>query len=256
MKYYVVFFWGCVEPQLHGPFDDPEKRDDHAKELWRSNGDNSEHCICRMSVSVDGEPVLTPFINDELDDDSPYSSTYEPKYTYTSVWDNGTELTSRCKFNEEARIVYDVEDSNGDPGDAMLVDEYVTLPAQPGVSEEVLRASDGIIFRYKDDESFEYLDTFFAAFEQYSEHHGKPIKVIEPIWPNEDPDHNDVLLFKVVLTDTDTEIEAHPEECVKSINDDNLVLEIGGKVARTGDQIDPNYQPYPHRGFLDANEDN
>lgn len=40
-KFYVLFIWGDVEPQLHGPYDTPDARDDMAIILKAGDGDES-----------------------------------------------------------------------------------------------------------------------------------------------------------------------------------------------------------------------
>jgi len=38
MKYYVLFIWKDIEPELFGPFETIEQRDTKAKELEKENG--------------------------------------------------------------------------------------------------------------------------------------------------------------------------------------------------------------------------
>ena len=37
MDYYVLFIWGLVDPQLIGPFNNPEDRDTQAQKLYQEN---------------------------------------------------------------------------------------------------------------------------------------------------------------------------------------------------------------------------
>lgn len=225
MKYYLLFAWGGVDPQLYGPYDTPGERDEQAKNVFAEHGDQEHGPYFRLSS--ESEINIGCFVSGELDEQEPDG----PNATYTSVWDNGATITSPCQFCFESNVCYDIEMGGADPGDAQLVDEYVT------VDGEDRRESDGVIFQYKGKDQFEFLGQFFACYDQYKEHNGKPIEVVEVIWPHTEPDHNDVILFKVRLTDTGEEIEAHPEEVVKSINGEPLVVHIGGALARTGDNI-------------------
>lgn len=56
-KFYVIFIWGDVEPQTHGPFDKEEARDGKALELRRENS-SEEGGIYPAVVSEDGQLVV------------------------------------------------------------------------------------------------------------------------------------------------------------------------------------------------------
>ena len=64
---------------------------------------------------------------------------------YTSVFDDSIPCTSKCKYDTEARRVFDIEQAENaeDADDANgLTDEYVTIDGHQ------LRESDGITFDY------------------------------------------------------------------------------------------------------------
>jgi hypothetical protein len=62
---------------------------------------------------------------------------------YTSVWDNGTAVTTPCEYDADTKTVSNIKVSDVDVGEAQLVDEYVELP-----DGTELRASDGVTFDY------------------------------------------------------------------------------------------------------------
>ncbi len=35
--YYILFIWGLVDPQVIGPFDNPQDRDKEAQKLYQEN---------------------------------------------------------------------------------------------------------------------------------------------------------------------------------------------------------------------------
>lgn len=66
MKYWFLFVYGCVEPELYGPFDTPEERDAQAKEHWAENG-GGEHACFRLET--EGEAEVGSFVSGELGED-------------------------------------------------------------------------------------------------------------------------------------------------------------------------------------------
>lgn len=48
------------------------------------------------------------------------------KAEFTSVWDIGAEITTKCKVNTKTKEVFDIETSD-DEVDGMLEKEYVTI---------------------------------------------------------------------------------------------------------------------------------
>lgn len=56
----------------------------------------------------------------------------EMNVTFVSVWDGGHEIESNAKYNEETKLVYDIEVVEGvdEDGDEVQVldEEYITLP--------------------------------------------------------------------------------------------------------------------------------
>lgn len=66
--------------------------------------------------------------------------------TYTSVFDGSVSCTSPCLFDEDARVVSDIEpaENNADAEFThAITDEYVTLPDGTELREE-----DGVKFDY------------------------------------------------------------------------------------------------------------
>ena len=45
MEYYYIFLWGCVEPELTGPFPDKEMRDLDMGLVRSENGDDTNSYI-------------------------------------------------------------------------------------------------------------------------------------------------------------------------------------------------------------------
>lgn len=62
--------------------------------------------------------------------------------TFTSVWDNGYEVTTNCKVNMETREVFDIEMAEVDDGLDVLEAEFVTI--------------DGIDYAVSNDDMTEY----------------------------------------------------------------------------------------------------
>ena len=60
---YLVCFYGCVEPELLGPFVSEQNRFLIASDWWAENGD--EGCICKLDIN-EGVPVISQFVSDEL----------------------------------------------------------------------------------------------------------------------------------------------------------------------------------------------
>lgn len=57
-KYYVLFIWGDVDPELIGPFKSEAERNAKAKQLKAKRGD--DHGIFRMEEK-DGEVTVGPY---------------------------------------------------------------------------------------------------------------------------------------------------------------------------------------------------
>lgn len=65
MKYYFLFVYGCVEPEIYGPYDTEEERDKAAKDFWQENGD-MEHGIFRIAIENPNNLNVGSFTDDEL----------------------------------------------------------------------------------------------------------------------------------------------------------------------------------------------
>lgn len=57
--YYVLFVVNDIEPELHGPFGDPDERDDHARKLRREYG--NDHGIFPLDIDDDGIPSTSAY---------------------------------------------------------------------------------------------------------------------------------------------------------------------------------------------------
>ena len=64
-QYFVLLVWGDVEPDLHGPYDDPLTQLEVAQELRRADG-NQNSGIYNVIV-VDGVPQIAAFSGGDLD---------------------------------------------------------------------------------------------------------------------------------------------------------------------------------------------
>lgn len=67
---------------------------------------------------------------------------------YTSVWDDGTELTTACRLDLVNLRVYDIEDSGDDEDHGCLVSEYVEYMKDRQL-ERI--EEDDLMFDYKDE---------------------------------------------------------------------------------------------------------
>ena len=47
---------------------------------------------------------------------------------FTSVWDDGQEITTACLYVPETREISDIQTAKGDPPEGCLEREYITLP--------------------------------------------------------------------------------------------------------------------------------
>jgi len=52
-EHYILFVWGCVEPDVRGPFTTSEERDLKAKDIFEEEGD--KHGIFGLDIE-DGRP--------------------------------------------------------------------------------------------------------------------------------------------------------------------------------------------------------
>jgi len=63
-KYYILFIWGLVDPNIMGPYDTPDERNEAVLELVAENGID-EHSY--LKVDVTGNlPVIDGFSEEEL----------------------------------------------------------------------------------------------------------------------------------------------------------------------------------------------
>lgn len=66
--YYFIFMWGCVDPQLYGPFDTSYDRDKAAHDKAMSDpAEFSEGAIMALDIT-DGVPSIGGFAHDTFDD--------------------------------------------------------------------------------------------------------------------------------------------------------------------------------------------
>jgi len=64
-KLYTLQMWGCVEPNLYGPYANEDERVAAAKAM----NDSEEDSYCRVDVDSDGVPSVASFVNGEISDD-------------------------------------------------------------------------------------------------------------------------------------------------------------------------------------------
>ncbi len=55
MDYYILFIWGLVDPQLIGPFDNPQDRDKEAQKLYQENRGESGYYKLTVPKGVEIE---------------------------------------------------------------------------------------------------------------------------------------------------------------------------------------------------------
>lgn len=63
MDYYFVFVWGCVEPELRGPFLSFDEMKAEAAKERREMGDG-EHAYFHLSVPCGVKPEIGAFVGD------------------------------------------------------------------------------------------------------------------------------------------------------------------------------------------------
>ena len=64
-KLYTICVWDDVEPAVHGPYDNEEKRIEGAKEFMR---DNMQSSVFRLDIDSKGVPSSSVFTNDEMEE--------------------------------------------------------------------------------------------------------------------------------------------------------------------------------------------
>jgi hypothetical protein len=64
--------------------------------------------------------------------------------TFTSVWDDGYEVTTNCKVNMETREVFDIEMAEVDESYEQLDYEYITLDGKTYVVYNAEDGTDGL----------------------------------------------------------------------------------------------------------------
>lgn len=68
MSYWLIFVWSDVEPEIRGPFDTEETRDQAAKELRREEGE--DHGIFMLDITDDvPTPVVSSYCGGFFDQD-------------------------------------------------------------------------------------------------------------------------------------------------------------------------------------------
>jgi hypothetical protein len=75
MKHYLFITWGDIDPEILGPFESEDTRDDRAKELKKEHGD--ENGIFMLDVEDNGMPSANAYsggffkdVEDNADEDS------------------------------------------------------------------------------------------------------------------------------------------------------------------------------------------
>ena len=62
MDYYLLFIWGCVEPELIGPFDTTEERDKEALKQRKEEG--SQHGYYMLQIPKGTEIQIDCYSNE------------------------------------------------------------------------------------------------------------------------------------------------------------------------------------------------
>lgn len=68
-RLYTLQMWGCVEPNLFGPYATEEERVADTKNIRADDNSSEEDSYCRINVDQDGTPSVSCFVSGELDDD-------------------------------------------------------------------------------------------------------------------------------------------------------------------------------------------
>ena len=63
-KYYLIFTWGCVDPNLYGPYESYEELQKEAREVYANEG-GEEHAYAWLVVGPDGVEIYS-FVDDDL----------------------------------------------------------------------------------------------------------------------------------------------------------------------------------------------
>ena len=67
-RYYNIYVWRSVEPQLHGPYKSPEERLEAAVQIMKTEDARlSDDTIFRLTIGPDGEPDVSPYAYVEID---------------------------------------------------------------------------------------------------------------------------------------------------------------------------------------------
>lgn len=72
-KLYMLQMWGCVDPNLFGPYATEEERVAATKAM----NDSEEDSYCRIDVDQDGTPSVSCFVSGEIDNDDSNSDEEE-----------------------------------------------------------------------------------------------------------------------------------------------------------------------------------
>lgn len=52
---------------------------------------------------------------------------YKERIMFTSVWDDGTTVTTPCEIDKKSREVYYIQESESEPPTGSIVEEYITI---------------------------------------------------------------------------------------------------------------------------------
>ena len=66
MDYYLLFIWGCVEPELVGPFKSTEEREAEAQRYWKEHKD--QHGYFSLEVTKGCQVDVGGFTGDLFDE--------------------------------------------------------------------------------------------------------------------------------------------------------------------------------------------
>jgi len=60
-KYYLIWVFGCCDPNLYGPYKTTKERDKEAKKIFKENGD--QHTYLPAEVNASGKLVVGSYTN-------------------------------------------------------------------------------------------------------------------------------------------------------------------------------------------------
>ena len=67
-RYYNIYVWRGIEPELRGPYGSPEEQVDAALRIWdEDNASREDDGIFKLTIGADGKPEVLPYAHGELE---------------------------------------------------------------------------------------------------------------------------------------------------------------------------------------------